>query len=72
MTQDEASTYESRQLLHLVFGGELKDLESHEFRDPAKIDLVGVFPDNDSAQTRHIVVHPHRFLEPKGLKRKPA
>jgi hypothetical protein len=43
-----------------------------EYRDPARIDLVGVFPDNDSAQTRHIIVHPHRFLEPKGLKRKPA
>ena len=87
MTQDEASTYESRQLLHLVFGGELKDLESHEFRDPAKIDLVGVFPDYesaerawrgksqatvDSAQTRYFIVHLHRLLEPKGLKRKPA
>ena len=87
MTQDEASAYESRQLLHLVFGGELKDLDSHEFRDPAKIDLVGVFPDYDSAerawrgkaqatvdsaQTRYFIVHLHRFLEPKGLKRKPA
>jgi len=49
MTTDDASSFESRQLLHLVFGGELKDLDSHEFRDPAKIDLVGVFPDYDSA-----------------------
>ena len=87
MTQDEASAYESPQFLHLVLGGELKDIESHEFRDPAKIDVVGVFPDYesaerawrakaqatvDSAQTRYFIVDLHRFLEPKGLKRKPA
>jgi hypothetical protein len=87
MTQDEASACESRQLLHLVFGGELKNIDSHEFRDPAKIDLVGVYPDYDSAErawrakaqatvdsaeTRYFIVHLHRFLEPKGLKRNPA
>jgi len=33
------------QLLHLVFGGELKSLDSHEFRDLDKIDIVGLFPD---------------------------
>ncbi len=87
MTKDDASTHESRQLLHLVFGGELRDLDSHEFRDPAKIDLVGVFPDYDSAErawrgkaqltvdnahVRYFIVHLHRFLEPTGLKRKLA
>ncbi|MBV8661775.1 MAG: DUF4170 domain-containing protein, partial [Hyphomicrobiales bacterium] len=34
MTRDEPTTHESPQLLHLVFGGELKDLEATEFRDP--------------------------------------
>ena len=87
MTKDDASAHESRQLLHLVFGGELKDLDSHEFRDPAKIDLVGVFPDYDSAErawrgkaqatvdnahVRYFIVHLHRFLEPTGLNRKLA
>ena len=87
MSQDEASTYKSPQLLHLVFGGELKDIESHEFRDPSKIDVVGIFADYDSAerawrakaqatvdsaQTRYFIVHLHRLLEPKGLMRKPA
>ncbi len=87
MTQDDGSTYESRQLLHLEFGRELKDIGSHEFRDPAKVDILGVFPyyDSaertwrgnaqatlDSAQTRYFIVHLHRFLEPKGLKREPA
>ena len=67
------------QRLHLVFGGELKSLESHEFRDPEKLDIVGVFPDYasaerawrakaqatvDSAQTRYFIVHLHRLLEP--------
>ena len=70
---------EKRQLLHLVFGGELKSLETHEFRYPSKIDVVGVFPDYasaerawrakaqqtvDSAQTRYFIVHLHRLIEP--------
>ncbi len=81
----ESSARESRQLLHLVFGGELTSLESTEFRDPAKIDVVGIFPDYvsaerawrgkaqssvDSAQTRYFIVHLHRFLEPAGLARR--
>ncbi len=87
MTQAEASPHESRQLLHPLFGGALKDLESDEFRDPAEIDVVGVFPDCDGAarvwrgkaqatvdgaETRCFIVHLHRFLVPKGLKREPA
>ncbi len=70
---------DKRQLLHLVFGGELKSLETHEFRDPSAIDLVGVYPDYasaerawrakaqqtvDSAQTRYFIVHLHRLIEP--------
>jgi hypothetical protein len=73
--QDEAKP----QRLHLVFGGELKSLDSHEFRDPAKLDIVGLFPDYasaerawrakaqatvDSAQTRYFIVHLHRLIEP--------
>ena len=67
------------------FGGELKSLDSNEFRDPSKIDVVGIFPNYasaerawrskaqasvDSAQTRYFIVHLHRFLEPAGLLRK--
>ena len=85
MTQETASEHESEQLLHLVFGGELKNLDTHEFRDANKIDVVGIFPNYesaerawrakaqstvDSAQTRYFIVHLHRFLEPTGLKRK--
>jgi hypothetical protein len=87
MTETDASASESKQLLHLVFGGELKSLEGQDFRDPSKIDVVGIFPDYasaerawrakaqatvDSAQTRYFIVHLHRFLEPAGLKRKLA
>ena len=35
---------EKPQLLHLVFGGELKSLETHEFRDVSKIDVWACFP----------------------------
>ncbi len=38
------------QRLHLVFGGELVDPQKTVFRDPAAIDIVGIFPDYDSAQ----------------------
>jgi hypothetical protein len=63
MTQQEASARQSRRLLHLAFGGESTDIDSHEFRDPVTV---------DGAETRLFVVHLRRFLEPKGLMRKPA
>ena len=87
MTEPDASAHESKQLLHLVFGGELTNLDTFEFRDTAKIDVVGVFPNYDSAerawrakaqatvdsaQTRYFIVHLHRLLEPTGLQRKLA
>ena len=67
------------QLLHLVFGGELVDLNRMEFKDLAKIDMVGLFPDYasaytawkskaqatvDNAQMRYFIVHLHRLLDP--------
>ena len=70
---------EKKQLLHLVFGGELKSLDSHEFKDLSKLDIVGMFDDYasaerawrakaqrsvDSAETRYYVVHLHRLIEP--------
>ena len=70
---------QSRQLLHLVFGGELVDIGGTEFRDPAQLDVVGIFPNYasavaawrakaqssvDNANMRYFVVHMHRFLDP--------
>jgi len=37
------------QRLHLVFGGELVDPQVIEFRDVGAIDVVGLFPDQESA-----------------------
>jgi len=69
----------SKQLLHLVFGGELKSPESLEFKDLSQIDFVGMYPNFaearkawaakaqrtvDSAQMRYFVVHLHRLMEP--------
>lgn len=71
---------EPKQLLHLVFGGELTSLESIEFKDLEKLDVVGIFPNYataydawknaaqrtvDSAQTRYFIVHMHRLLDPE-------
>lgn len=70
----------TKQLLHLVFGGELKDLKGCEFADLDKLDIVGVFPNYaqaydawkaaaqrtvDQAQTRYFIVHIHRLLDPE-------
>jgi hypothetical protein len=82
---EKPSAHESKQLLHLVLGGELKSIDSMEFKDVDKIDVVGVFPDYesaakawrakaqqtvDSAQTRYFIVHLHRMMAPEGLTRK--
>ena len=71
----------SQQLLHLVFGGELTDLGSHEFRDLDKLEIVGIYPNYataysawkakaqqtvDNAHMRYFIVHLHRLLEPDG------
>ena len=37
------------QRLHLVFGGELIDPSKTAFRNVDEIDIVGMFPDYDSA-----------------------
>jgi Domain of unknown function (DUF4170) len=49
MSKSQSSSESAPQLLHLVFGGELKTLDSHEFREPDKLDVVGIFPDYASA-----------------------
>ena len=41
-----------KQLLHLVFGGELKKLRGTEFRDLDELDIVGIYPDYKTAQAR--------------------
>lgn len=69
-----------KQLLHLVFGGELTAPDRIEFQDLSKLDLVGIFPNYkeaydawrakahgtvDNAQMRYFVVHIHRLMEPE-------
>jgi hypothetical protein len=68
-----------KQLLHLVFGGELESIEGVEFKDPSKIEVVGIYPNYaaahaawkgkaqgtvDNAQMRYFIVHLHRILDP--------
>ncbi len=73
-------TQKNKQLLHLVIGGELEDLDGTDFRDLDNVDLVGVFPDYgsaravwrakaqstvDNAHMRYFIVHLHRLLDPE-------
>ena len=68
-----------KQLLHLVFGGELADIEGVTFSDLNAIDVVGVFPNSaaayaawrrkaqtsvDNANMRYFIAHLHRLLDP--------
>ena len=41
-----------QQLLHLVIGGELTDLEHNTFKDLDKVDIVGVYPNYATALTQ--------------------
>ncbi|MET3560420.1 hypothetical protein ABID39_001117 [Bartonella japonica] len=43
-------TNEKKQCLHLVFGGELKNLKSNQFKNINALDVVGIFPDYQSAK----------------------
>jgi len=69
----------AKQLLHLVFGGELKSLEDVEFANVSELDIVGIYPNYaeayqawrgvaqrtvDNAQLRYFIVHVHRLLDP--------
>ncbi|MBV1694092.1 MAG: DUF4170 domain-containing protein [Hyphomicrobiales bacterium] len=73
------SEHTPRQLLHLVFGGELKSLDGIEFNDISKLDIVGIYPNYaeahkawraaaqktvDNAHMRYFIVHMHRLMEP--------
>ena len=68
-----------KQLLHLVFGGELNSLDSVDFKDLSKLDIVGIFPNYatahaawkakaqatvDNAHMRYFIVHMHKLLAP--------
>jgi hypothetical protein len=76
-----------KQLLHLVIGGELSRLDSTEFKDLSKVDLVGVYPNYasayavwrgkaqqtvDNAEMRYFIVHLHRLLDPEATGAAPA
>ena len=79
MTAVDAQSRPPKQLLHLVFGGELKSLTDIEFADLGALDVVGMYPSYaeaykawkavaqrtvDNAHMRYFIVHLHRLLDP--------
>lgn len=67
-------------LMHLVFGGRVKDPQGLEFEDLSALDIVGIFPDYESAekawrgaaqrtvddaQMKYVIVHLHKLLQPE-------
>jgi hypothetical protein len=78
MSQDQP-----KQLLHLVIGGELSNIEEITFKDLTAVDIVGVYPNYasayavwkqkaqqtvDNAEMRYFIVHLHRLLDPSVVK----
>lgn len=76
-----------KQLLHLVFGGEVTRLDSTEFKNLKKLDIVGIYPNYttaynawkakaqqtvDNAHMRYFIVHLHRLLDPDSGRPKAA
>ncbi|MEM9223986.1 MAG: DUF4170 domain-containing protein [Pseudomonadota bacterium] len=68
------------QLLHLVIGGELANLDGVTFKDLDAVELVGIYPNYeaarkvwqakaqatvDNAHMRYFIVHLHRLLDPE-------
>lgn len=66
-------------LLHLVFGGRVKDPQGLDFLDPNALDIVGIYPNYakalvawrgasqkhvDDANMKYVIVHLHRLMEP--------
>ncbi|MEM7472864.1 MAG: DUF4170 domain-containing protein [Pseudomonadota bacterium] len=66
------------QRLHLVFGGELIDPTKNAFKDVEAIDIIGMFPDYqtaydawksaaqrtvDNAHMRYFIAHIHRLRD---------
>jgi hypothetical protein len=83
----QAQTDTDKQLLHLVFGGELEDVRGVRFADLAQLDIVGVYPNYrtaydawkahaqasvDNAHMRYFIVHLHRLLDPEATGQSPA
>jgi len=79
MAAKDGAKQSGRQLLHLVFGGELASLDQIEFSDLDAIDVVGIYPNYtraydawkdvahrtvDDAHMRYFIVHLHRLLDP--------
>ena len=69
-----------KQLLHIVIGGELKDVSGTEFRDPGKVEFVGAYANYaearkawlgraqatvDNAHMRFFIIHAHRLMDPR-------
>lgn len=68
-----------KQLLHLVIGGELQDLNGTTFKDLKQVEFVGAYPNNaeavkawrmkaqstvDNALMRYFVIHAHKLIDP--------
>ncbi len=73
------SELKSKQLLHLVMGGRVRDPRTVEFIDPYSVHVVGVYPSYDEAaeawraqaqrtvddaEMKYVIVHLHKLLEP--------
>ena len=77
----DAHATDTRQLLHLVIGGELRHLDAPIFRDLSKVEFVGAYGSYDEAKAawkaraqatvdnahmRYFILHAHKMIDPRG------
>lgn len=70
---------DQKPLLHLVFGGRVKDTRGVDFEDLSSLHFVGMFPSYDEAKKawrgasqamvddaryKYVIVHLHRLMQP--------
>lgn len=68
------------QLLHIVIGGELRHLNTTDFRDLSQMEFVGAFGSYgeakaawkaraqatvDNAHMRYFILHAHKLIDPR-------
>ncbi len=68
-----------KELLHMVFGGRVKDPQGLEFEDLSAVEFVGMYANYkeaeqawraasqahvDDAMRKYVVVHLHRLIDP--------
>ena len=75
-----STSQDTKQLLHLVIGGELRHLDAPVFKDLSRVEFVGAYGSYaeakaawkaraqatvDNALMRYFILHAHKLIDPR-------